>query len=162
MKTNLQNGWSKDIHDKVMWRSKNRNKTGYLRHRHAHTHLRTTWHTQRHTHWWWQHDLISCFICFCYFYCKSRPSPAKENIDLGTLSFLHQILLTFTFLTPSHHALCEQRRLLPGELLLWSWGGKPVEEGELPSLLAEPGHWNETTIQVNCSYWKCEFCEVFL
>lgn len=32
MKTNLQDAWSEDIHNKVMQRSKNRNKTGYLRH----------------------------------------------------------------------------------------------------------------------------------
>lgn len=56
------------------------------------------------------------------------------------------------------HALFEQRRLLPGQLLLWSSGGQPVE-GELPGMLAEPGPWNETTIQVGsdlrCELFRC-------
>lgn len=49
MKTNLQDAWSEDIHYKVMQRSKNRNKTGYLRHWPTHTHLRPLG-THRDTH----------------------------------------------------------------------------------------------------------------
>lgn len=42
MKTNLQDAWCEDghyIHNKVMQRGKNRNKTGYLRHCPTHTHV---------------------------------------------------------------------------------------------------------------------------
>lgn len=54
VKTNLQDALSGDIHYKVMQRSKNRNKTGYLRHGPTHTHTQThasqaTWYTQTHT-----------------------------------------------------------------------------------------------------------------
>lgn len=63
--------------------------------------------------------------------------------------------------TALRHALFEQRRLLPGQLLLWSSGGQPVEEGELPGMLAEPGPWNKTTIQVG-SDLKCELCRCII
>lgn len=143
MKTNLQDAWSEDIHNKVMPRSKNRNKAGYLRHCQTHTHLRLLGtHTSMMTH-----DLIARCICLPWVLCKSDRSE-RGHLSWHIVAFFTQKLLTFTLLTQSHHALCEQRRLLPGELLLWSSGGKPVEEGELRGMLAEPGPRNKTAIQV--------------
>lgn len=52
VKTNLQDALSGDIHYKLMQRSKNRNKTGYLSHCPTHTQTHTsqaTWYTQTHT-----------------------------------------------------------------------------------------------------------------
>lgn len=62
----------------------------------------------------------------------------------------------------SQYALCEQRRQLPGQLLLWAPGGEPVEEGELPDVLGEPGPGNQTTIQVGGSLWKFRLCWAFV
>lgn len=128
MKTNLRDALSGGIHFvhyNVMQTSKNRNKTGYLRHCPTHTHLRLH---ETHTRWWWY---------------------MVWQLVVIVVSLFH-------LLTESHNALCKQRRLLPGELLLWSPGGQPLEERELPSILAEPGHWNETTVQVGRCH--CKFC----
>lgn len=61
MKTNLQDAWSEDIHYKVMQRSKNRHKIGYLRHQPTHTHLRLLWFTQGHTRWRWHAWFDRCY-----------------------------------------------------------------------------------------------------
>lgn len=155
MKTNLQDAWSEDIHhihNKVIQRSKNRNKAGYLRHcqTHTHTHLRLLG-----THTLMMTLLIARCICLPWVF--------PWTFVLAHASFFYTEITdihTPSPLTRSHHALCEQRRLLPGELLRWSSGGKPVEEGELPSMLAEPGPRNETTIQVGWNSALIQFSYV--
>lgn len=81
MKTNLQDALSMDIHYihyNVMQRSKNRNKTWYLRQDLRHTQIRVL-DTHRHTNGWWVYDVTAWWVFF-----KSSRTQVGQKEKKGT------------------------------------------------------------------------------
>lgn len=107
MKTILRDAWSEDIHYKVMQRSKNRNRTGYLR-QHTHTHTsQATWHKQRYTHWWW-HMIQPLVVCVSLEFCASQIRH-KWKRTFVLAQYRRFTLKSITLVTHEHTMHCVSR-----------------------------------------------------